>query len=584
VASGRFGVTTGYLAYAEELEIKMAQGSKPGEGGQLPARKVTALIARMRHTTQGIPLISPPPHHDIYSIEDLAQLIFDLRQVNPRALIGVKLVAERGVGAVAAGVAKAHADYILVSGHDGGTGASPLSSIKHVGASWEVGLAETQQTLRRNGLRDRVRLRVDGGLKTGRDIIVAALLGAEEYGFGTAALISIGCDMARQCHLDTCPTGIATQREDLRQRFTGTPEQVANTLLLLAQDVREHLALLGARSLNEIIGRPDLLMIAGETSAVSDSLGLAGLIAPGPEGPPRRCLRDHDAAPTEASLDEYALLDSLTEVMERGHSVLTHQKIRNRDRTAGARLAGEIARRWGEDGLRRGAITCSYTGTAGQSFGAFCVSGLRLHLTGEANDYVAKGMSGGEIVVAPPTRPRRTAGEQVIIGNTALYGATGGLLLVRGRAGERFAVRNSGAVAVVEGLGDHGCEYMTGGVVLVLGPTGRNFAAAMSGGLAYVYDEDGAFPAALNDEMVSLERITDDTEAEAVIALLEYHEQMTHSDRAAALLWDCASTLERIWRVTPHSVDTQTHGAALRALDLALPVPALRPAQRTTGT
>ena len=590
VASGRFGVTTSYLAHAEELEIKMAQGSKPGEGGQLPARKVTSLIARLRHTTPGIPLISPPPHHDIYSIEDLAQLIFDLRQVNPRAQIGVKLVAQRGVGAVAAGVAKAHADYILVSGHDGGTGASPLSSIKHVGGSWEVGLAETQQTLRRNGLRDRVRLRTDGGLKTGRDVVVAALLGADEFGFGSAALIAIGCDMARQCHLDTCPTGIATQREDLRQRFTGTPDQVANVLLALAEDVREHLARLGAPTLDDIIGRADLLMVAPPDDAArggaSDPFDLGALLAPGPEDAPRRCLRARDEAPSEATEAEQELLGSLAMVVERGHGVLIHQEIRNRDRTAGARLAGEIARRWGDTGLRRGGITCAYTGTAGQSFGAFCVSGLRLHLTGEANDYVAKGMAGGEIVVSPPTRPRRAAGEQVIIGNTALYGATGGLLLVRGRAGERFAVRNSGAVAVVEGVGDHGCEYMTGGVVVVLGPTGRNFAAAMSGGLAYVYDEDGSFPDALNDEMAQLEHIADEAEAATLFALLEYHEQLTHSDRAATLLWDWPTTVERFWRVTPIGAQAASDAAldALDALDLALPIPAPRAGQRTTGT
>ncbi|HEX8995709.1 MAG TPA: glutamate synthase large subunit [Ktedonobacterales bacterium] len=587
VASGRFGVTTSYLAHAEELEIKMAQGSKPGEGGQLPGRKVTPLIARMRHTTPGIPLISPPPHHDIYSIEDLAQLIFDLRQVNPRAKVGVKLVAQRGVGAVAAGVAKAHADYILISGHDGGTGASPLSSIKHAGAPWEVGLAETQQTLRRNGLRDRVRLRTDGGLKTGRDIVIAALLGADEYGFGTAGLIAIGCDMARQCHLDTCPTGIATQREDLRQRFTGTPEQVANVLMALAEDVREQLARLGAASLDDIIGRTDLLrVVACEDLHGASALALDTLLAPGPDDAPRRCLRERDAPPDDALLLEQTLLDSLTSVMELGHGVLIHRDIRNRDRTVGARLAGEMARRWGDGGQRRGGITCAYTGTAGQSFGAFCVSGLRLHLTGDANDYVAKGMAGGEIVVAPPTRPHRTAGEQVIIGNTALYGATGGLLLVRGRAGERFAVRNSGAVAVVEGVGDHGCEYMTGGVVLVLGPTGRNFAAAMSGGLAYVVDDDGRFPDALNDEMVTLERVEDETEAAALIALLEYHEELTHSDRAADLLWDWQTTLERLWRVTPRAASAAQGSAtaALAALDLVLPRPPARLVQGATGT
>src|SRR5579859_3061459 len=523
IASGRFGVTAAYVARAEELEIKMAQGSKPGEGGQLPARKVTEIIARLRHTTVGIPLISPPPHHDIYSIEDLAQLIYDLKQVNPRAAVGVKLVAARGVGTIAAGVAKAHADYILISGHDGGTGASPLTAIKNVGIPWEVGLAETQQVLRLNGLRGRVRLRTDGGLKTGRDIVVAALLGADELGFGTAALIALGCDMARQCHLDTCPTGIATQREDLRKRFTGQPEHVATFLLAVAEEARRILASLGARRMDDIIGRTDLLTPRVPTDAsdevtLAPHLDLAPLLAPGDADSPRRYTpaARHEETSTESTkhtedrrkaaddvgqqqaaprvdgttvrrddgtpdtplrrfvpsassvvirpsfprghdepLPEQKLLDDAAPLLERGGGVLLHERIRNSERTVGARLAGEIARRWGDGGLPRGSITLHYTGSAGQSFGAFCVPGLRLVLTGDANDYVGKGMTGGEIVVMPPPHIQYAPHEQVILGNTVLYGATGGLLMARGQAGERFAVRNSGAVAVVEGAGDH---------------------------------------------------------------------------------------------------------------------------------
>ncbi|HEY7124899.1 MAG TPA: glutamate synthase-related protein [Ktedonobacterales bacterium] len=560
VASGRFGVTASYLAHAEELEIKMAQGSKPGEGGQLPARKVTGLIARLRHTAPGIPLISPPPHHDIYSIEDLAQLIYDLKQVNPRAAVGVKLVSERGVGTVAAGVAKAHADYILISGHDGGTGASPLNSIKNAGSPWELGLAEAQQVLRMNGLRGRVRLRTDGGLKTGRDIVVAAMLGADEFGFGTAALIALGCDMARQCHLDTCPTGIATQREDLRKRFTGTPEQVVTFLRFIAEEVREILANLGARCLDEIIGRADLLTKATESNTETSAgkataLDLEALLSSGPEDAPRRFIpaQHEDNVPDSAPLHEEALLDDALPLLLRGYGVLIHEHIHNSDRTTGARLAGEIARRWGDGGLPSGSITCHFTGSAGQSFGAFCVPGLRLILAGDANDYVAKGMTGGQVVVMPPPHHRFSAREQIIMGNTVLYGATGGVLLAQGRAGERFAVRNSGAVAVVEGVGDHGCEYMTGGVVVVLGPTGRNFGAGMSGGVAYVYDEENQLPDLVNPEMVRLERIADEGEAEDLAALLRYHAQMTGSDLAAVLLSIWQEVVSAFWRVIPET-------------------------------
>jgi glutamate synthase (NADPH/NADH) large chain/glutamate synthase (ferredoxin) len=560
VASGRFGVTAAYLAHAEELEIKMAQGSKPGEGGQLPARKVTDLIARLRHTATGIPLISPPPHHDIYSIEDLAQLIYDLKQVNPRAAVGVKLVSERGVGTVAAGVAKAHADYILISGHDGGTGASPLNSIKNVGSPWELGLAEAQQVLRMNGLRGRVRLRTDGGLKTGRDIVMAAMLGADEFGFGAAALIALGCDMARQCHLDTCPTGIATQREDLRKRFTGKPEQVVTFLRLIAEEVREILAGLGFRRLDDVIGRADLLIASKEGAAEAratplPTLDLDALLASGPADTPRRSTPAEQVVSLAGGkpLDEEELLNDALPLLARGYGVLVHEHIHNAHRTVGAGLAGEIARRWGDSGLPAGSITCHFTGSAGQSFGAFCVPGLRLILAGDANDYVAKGMTGGQIIVMPPPHHRFNAQEQIIVGNTVLYGATGGLLLARGRAGERFAVRNSGAVAVVEGVGDHGCEYMTGGVVVALGPTGQNFGAGMSGGIAYVYDREQRLPDHLNPQMVRLERIESDAEAADLEALIRHHAQVTGSDLAASLLTGWQDALAAFWRVVPET-------------------------------
>ncbi len=568
VASGRFGVTPSYLAHAEELEIKIAQGSKPGEGGQLPAGKVTNLIARLRHTAPGIPLISPPPHHDIYSIEDLAQLIFDLKQVNPRAAVGVKLVSERGVGTVAAGVAKAHADYILISGHDGGTGASPLNSIKNAGSPWELGLAETQQVLRMNGLRGRLRLRTDGGLKTGRDVVVAAMLGADEFGFGTAALIALGCDMARQCHLDTCPTGIATQREDLRKRFAGTPEQVGTFLRFIAEEVREILGDLGFRRLSDVIGRVDLLSSATpDTTATGatplPALDLEALLASGPDGTPR-CYapansptRQGEIPQEKTALHEENLLNDALPLLKRGYGIIVHEPIHNRDRATGARLAGEIAHRWGDSGLPSGSITCHFSGSAGQSFGAFCVPGLSMILVGDANDYVAKSMAGGQIIVMPPPYHNSRAHEQTIMGNTVLYGATGGLLLARGQAGERFAVRNSGAVAVVEGVGDHGCEYMTGGTVVVLGPTGCNFGAGMSGGVAYVFDRETRLPGLVNPELVRLERIANEGEADDLTVLLRYHAQMTGSDLASLLLATWQDALPSFWRVVPQTA-TQT--------------------------
>jgi glutamate synthase (ferredoxin) len=560
VASARFGVTPGYLAAAEELEIKMAQGSKPGEGGQLPASKVSAMIAALRHTLPGTPLISPPPHHDIYSIEDLAQLIYDLKQINPRARVCVKLVAEEGVGTIAAGVAKGYADTIHISGHDGGTGASPWSSIKGAGAPWELGLSETQQVLVLNDLRGRVRLRADGGMKNARDVIVAAMMGAEEYGFGTAAAVAVGCKMARQCHLNTCPVGVATQREDLRAKFTGTPEHVVNLFAGVAMEVREHLAMLGARSLDEIIGRVDLLEQAAPS--VEDPritmLDLSRVLAdPDPErARARRQAQPRNDRPDDRPLDD-ELIEQCLHSLNNGFPAKLSAKVTNQNRTVGAKLAGEIAYRWGDDGLPYGTIEVELTGSAGQSFGAFCIKGLRLVLTGEANDYVAKGMGGGEVIVRPPAEAAYASHENVIVGNTVLYGATGGSLFVAGRAGERFAVRNSGARAVVEGVGDHGCEYMTEGVVVILGETGRNFGAGMSNGVAYVLDESRELPKKVNPELVGLAQVTGAADIELLEEMIRHHLEVTGSARAADILARWEYYLPLFWKVAPHFALTE---------------------------
>src|SRR6266540_1305725 len=556
VASARFGVTARYLVEAEELEIKMAQGSKPGEGGQLPGHKVTDFIARLRHAVPGTALISPPPHHDIYSIEDLAQLIHDLKQVNPRARVGVKLVAEAGVGTVAAGVAKAYADYVLVSGHNGGTGASPLSSIKHAGSPWELGVAETQQVLVRNGLRGRIRLRTDGGLRRGRDVVIAALLGAEEFGFGTAPLVALGCDMARQCHLNTCPTGIATQRAELRAKFKGTPDQVISFFMHLAEEVRELLASLGLRSIDEAVGRVDLLCQARTVNGIDLTAVLAD---PDPSGTqPRRCMLSRNDRPEDQEPLDEGLLREAQIALESAPRFKAARLIRNRDRTVGARIAGEI----GAGRLQRPQNTYSplgnhpfidvrFVGSAGQSFGAFNTEGMLLTLEGEANDYLGKGMSGGEIVLMPADMARFKPHKNTIVGNTVLYGATGGRVFAAGRAGERFCVRNSGATAVVEGVGDHGCEYMTGGTVLVLGETGRNFGAGMTNGVAYVLDEEGDFPSRLNGELVQATRLMDSDELSLVYGLVQEHFERTASRRAEAILdlWDVYRS--QFWKVSP---------------------------------
>jgi len=549
VASARFGVTTEYLVRAEELEIKMAQGSKPGEGGQLPPAKVTPFIARLRHTAPHVSLISPPPHHDIYSIEDLAQLIYDLKQVNPQARVGVKLVSSIGVGTIAAGVAKAHADYVQISGHDGGTGASPMQSIKHTGIPWERGLAEAQQILVRNGLRSRVRLRVDGGLKTGRDVVIAAMLGAEEFGFGTASLVALGCDMARQCHLNTCPTGIATQREELRAKYTGTPQMLINYLTLVAEETREWMAQLGMRCLDDLVGRGDLLSSIEETTIDLESMLIAA---------PQRFGKAQSKLP-QSLIAEQLLVES--EAALRGeHSVLIQHHISNYDRSIGASLAGEIARRYGNNGLPGVSITCLFQGAAGQSFGAFNMPGMHLILHGVANDYVGKSMTGGQIILTPPPVASFAAHKNTILGNTVLYGATGGQLFAAGRAGERFAVRNSGALAVVEGTGAHACEYMTGGIVVVLGETGQNFGAGMSAGVAYVLDMAGVFPNRCNTELVELQRIHNPDEIDALRTIIQWHGKKTRSWRAAQILAEWSRMQRAFWCVLPRdlSVDGQT--------------------------
>ena len=551
VASARFGVTTEYLVRAEELEIKIVQGAKPGEGGQLPAHKVTGLIARLRHAVPGIQLISPPPHHDIYSIEDLAQLIHDLKTVNPRARVGVKLVSESGVGTVAAGVAKAYADYVLIAGHNGGTGASPLSSIKHAGSPWELGLAEAQATLVRNGLRHRIEVRTDGGFKTGRDVVVAALLGAESYGFGTAPLVALGCAMARQCHMNTCPTGIATQRDDLRAKFKGTPEHVIAYFRLVAEDVRRILAEMGFRSVDEIIGRNDLLeRIERPEVPRAQMLDLSMLLAPHGPGALRRTVARNDR-PGVVSLDD-EILTELQPYLDSGLPFSGSYPIHNHHLAVGARVAGRIADRHGDAGLAPGSVRLRFAGSAGQSFGAFTCPGMHLDLEGEANDYVGKGLSGGEIVIRPFRRAAYAdvSHQHLVIGNTVLYGATGGRLFAAGQAGDRFAVRNSGAVAVIEGAGNHCCEYMTGGIVVVLGRAGRNFGAGMSNGVAYVLDEAGTFDGRINRDMVQPEAL-DAVDVELLRRLIREHEELTASPRARTILVQWEDFLPLFRKVAP---------------------------------
>ena len=550
VASGRFGVTAEYLNNCREIEIKIAQGAKPGEGGQLPGAKVTEMIARLRHSTPGVTLISPPPHHDIYSIEDLSQLIYDLKQINPEAKVCVKLVAQSGIGTIAAGVAKAKADVILISGHSGGTGASPQSSIKYAGLPWEMGLAEVHQVLTLNRLRHTVTLRVDGGLRTGRDVVIAALLGAEEYGIGTTSLIAMGCIMVRQCHSNTCPVGVCTQDERLREKFTGTPEKVVNLFSFIAEEVREILSSLGARSQDEIIGRTDLLMQVSRGSAPLDDLDLNPLLVQADPGEYPRVSDREGRNEVPDTLDALMIRDA-AQALAGGEKMHLAYNIQNTQRAIGTRLSSMITRRYGMNGLQPGHLTVRLRGSAGQSLGAFAVQGLKLQVLGDANDYVGKGLSGGFIVVRPMTASQFPTQENVIIGNTVLYGATAGKLFAAGQAGERFAVRNSGADVVVEGCGANGCEYMTNGTAVILGPVGDNFAAGMTGGMAFVYDTGNDFTENVNGDTVIYHRIQSPYWEQIVKTLVNEHWRETQSRFAERLLVDWEREVRKFWQVVP---------------------------------
>ncbi len=551
VASGRFGVTAEYLNHCEELEIKVAQGAKPGEGGQLPGMKVTELIARLRHSTPGVTLISPPPHHDIYSIEDLAQLIYDLKQINPRAKVTVKLVASSGVGTIAAGVAKAKADIILISGHNGGTGASPATSIKYAGLPWEMGLTEAHQVLAMNHLRGRVTLRTDGGLRTGRDIVMAAMMGAEEYGIGTAALIAMGCIMVRQCQSNTCPVGVCTQDERLREKFGGTADKVVNLIGFYAQEVREILASIGARSLDEVIGRADLLTQVSRGSAHLDDLDLNPLLITVDGAQRIRYDRERPRNPVPDTLDAQIVADA-KRFLEDGEKMQLSYAVQNTQRSVGTRVSSHVVGRFGmRNALQPDHLTVKLQGSAGQSLGAFLAPGVKLEVSGDANDYVGKGLSGGTIVVRPPMASPLVASENTIVGNTVLYGATAGFLFAAGRAGERFAVRNSGASTVIEGCGSNGCEYMTGGVAVILGRIGANFGAGMTGGMAYLHDPEGEALRLMNLEtLVTCPVAVAHWDAQ-LRGLIERHAAETGSRAAATILSNWAVERGRFLQVCP---------------------------------
>ena len=551
VASGRFGVTAEYLNQCEELEIKVAQGAKPGEGGQLPGMKVTDLIARLRHSTKGVTLISPPPHHDIYSIEDLAQLIYDLKQINPRCKVTVKLVASSGVGTIAAGVAKAKADVILISGHNGGTGASPATSIKYAGLPWEMGLTEAHQVLSMNNLRERVTLRTDGGLRTGRDIVMAAMLGAEEYGIGTAALIAMGCIMVRQCQSNTCPVGVCTQNEALREKFTGNADKVVNLITFYAQEVRELLAQIGARSLDEVIGRADLLAQVSRGSAHLDDLDLNPMLITVDGASDIVYNRDKERNAVPDTLDAQIVRDA-ARFLEDGEKMQLQYAVQNTHRTVGTRTSSHIVRKFGmRNALQADHLTVKLTGSAGQSLGAFAAPGLKLEVSGDANDYVGKGLSGGTIVVRPPMASPIVAAENTIIGNTVLYGATDGYLFAAGQAGERFAVRNSGASVVIEGCGSNGCEYMTGGVAVILGEIGANFGAGMTGGMAYLYDPEGKAQAMMNLETLVTCPVTVPHWINQLKTLIQRHLEETDSRKAAYILQHWGTEQHNFMQVCP---------------------------------
>ena len=581
VASGRFGVTIDYLANAEQLEIKMAQGSKPGEGGELPGGKVDDTIAEVRFTTPGVGLISPPPHHDIYSIEDLAQLIHDLKNANPEAEVHVKLVSKAGVGTIAAGVSKAKADAILISGDSGGTGASVKTSIKSAGAPWELGLAEAHQSLLATRLRSRVRLRADGGLKTGRDVVVAALLGAEQYGFGTAPLVALGCVMLRKCHCNTCSVGVATQDSELRKRFVGEPEHVVRYMRFIAQEVREYMAAMGFRTVDDMVGRVDKLRQKEVSHPKGTRFDLSQLLHDETsEDDPRKMREQNHGLDEKLDLD---LIEGAKGALERGERVVLETKVRNSDRTVGTMLSSIIAKKRGGSNLEDDTITVNLTGSAGQSFGAFLAKGVTLHLTGEANDYVGKGLSGGKITVETPPEVSYTPNQNILIGNVALYGATSGEAYINGAAGERFAVRNSGVLSVVEGVGDHGCEYMTGGVVVVLGATGKNFAAGMSGGEAFVWDEIGDFEKRVNAARVNLEPLESERDVRMVQRLLENHAAYTDSSKAREILGDWEAQRKRFVKVMPEAYAEaieRLEREGKQVLPDAPPQPQMQPQQR----
>ena len=549
IASGRFGVTTEYLVNAEEIQIKVAQGAKPGEGGQLPGFKVNEIIAKTRHSIPGISLISPPPHHDIYSIEDLAQLIFDLKNVNPKAAVSVKLVAESGVGTIAAGVAKAKADLIVISGAEGGTGASPASSMRFAGISPEIGLSETQQTLVKNGLRGLVRVQVDGQLKTGRDIVLMALLGAEEYGFGTAALIVLGCVMMRKCNLNTCPLGVTSQDPELRKHFIGKSDYLVNYFTFLAQEVREYLAEMGFRKLDEIVGHTELIIKKQPINEKTATLDFTRLL----NKEENACSLYHTVSQKhelDNILDQQLIRSAQRAIADKDEVNLDYA-IKNTDRACGTMLSGMIAEKYGEEGLPENTINVKFKGSAGQSFGAFLVKGVNFKLEGEANDYFGKGLSGGRIAILPPTRSNFSAEDNIIAGNTGLYGATSGELYINGKVGERFGVRNSGAIAVIEGAGDHCCEYMTGGRVVVLGETGRNFAAGMSGGVAYVWDKKHNFDYFCNMDMVEINLVEDSNYRKELHELIRQHYLYTGSKLARTMLDDWNRYVEDFIQVVP---------------------------------
>ena len=557
VASGRFGVTSRYLVSAQEIQIKMAQGAKPGEGGHLPGGKVYPWIAKTRHSTPGVSLISPPPHHDIYSIEDLAQLIYDLKNANTQARISVKLVSEAGVGTVAAGVAKAGAQVILVSGYDGGTGAAPRNSIHNAGLPWELGLAETHQTLIMNGLRNKVRIETDGKLMSGRDVAIAAILGAEEFGFATAPLVTMGCVMMRVCNLDTCPVGVATQNPELRKNFRGKPEYVENFMKFIAQELREYMAALGVRTVDELVGRTDLLKRKEHLNERQEEVDLTQILSNPYEGSKQKVTFDPRQVydfQLEKTLDEKVLLKQLGKAIDAGQKRSIEVDVSNTDRAFGTILGSEITRKLGDD-VEEDTYHVLCKGAGGQSFGAFIPKGLTLELVGDSNDYFGKGLSGGKLVVYPPQGSKFKAEENIIIGNVALYGATSGKAFINGVAGERFCVRNSGAIAVVEGVGDHGCEYMTGGRVVVLGPTGKNFAAGMSGGIAYVLDEGNDLYKRLNKEMVSSSEITSKYDVLELKSMIQEHVALTNSAKGKEVLDNFGEYLPKFKKIIPHDYE-----------------------------